>query len=1115
MQNLKKLIQSISLGELVVIAGTGVSAALTGGKNPCLSWTGLIKNGLGYCETKGKITSAQNLAWNSHLSSSDIDDLLGAAEFMSKKLGAPSDTLYARWLQSTFEDVRSDECSMAEAIRLIQHLNIPICTLNYDFLLENVTGLPTTNITDVDEVVNWMQKKKPAILHLHGSWNKPETCILGIRSYETTLNNEVRDLIQRSLASFKRLLFIGCGDTFSDPNFAALTQWLKDKMKAATPQHFALVSDEDLQKRHSDTSWVGFIEPIAFGKSHSDLPLFLKNIFSSIDPASKATVKPRTSKSIPKTELISKYKSFLLKDCGQMTIEGVRADMDTAQQRFDLEKLFVPLSLMACPPEIAANDPLRESKLEKWEELNKKPLDFGEVFKKNRRLALLALPGGGKTLLLKRLAVAYADPARRKSSADKLPNLKLTPVLIRCREWQDYIRKPIPSLLRNLPEITGHAELSGLYEELIPLLKQGSVLLLVDGLDEIHDDGDRTAFVENLESFLTDFNKIRVVVTSREAGFNLVAPCLARFCERYLVAPLSESAIDLLCEYWHRLMAGNSPETLEDGRTLAAYLIKGPSLRRLAENPLLLTMLLVVKHGAGRLPPDRVSLYGRAVEVLLDTWNIKGHEALNLKEAIPQLAFIAFQMMRMRKQTATEKELLEILEVAREEIPQIRRYAKDTPYAFLKRVELRSSLLVEAGYQLENGCAVPFYQFRHLTFQEYLAAIAAAEGHYVEYEKGSSVLTPLRAFLISDEWKEVIPMAAVLARKQAEPLVSALIQEGNLARDALIKGDDFIGDDDWRSHFGSLPPAVARLAQCFIEEAEAEPDSLAAALQLIGFFARGCNADADWAALMRGPYGNELLHQVWTLYQPMDWPEEISLFRTYGELVKLSKPMEHWIGEAGQEEINILLSSTDEEKNTKGIYVSIMLMFGNSSPSGVNFRTLQHEKIIQFLFSEKPELWSAACWFFGVLYYNYEGVPKPSNHVLDRLTNLWLGDSHPIAIKRATIALFPLIGHDLRGWQPILSAQQTARIKILEQRAPDELTGDYSSAVGVLIGFYAKSVWTIDEIASKASRIVKDNANRGGRSKVIEKLVDLIRKEGGVVPPAKKLKARKSEIGPS
>jgi len=171
---------------------------------------------------------------------------------------------------------------------------------------------------------------------------------------------------------------------------------------------------------------------------------------------------------------------------------------------------------------------------------------------------------------------------------------------------------------------------------------------------------------------------------------------------------LSEHAISTLISYWHELM-GNAPQAMrEEARTVTETLLQSPALRRLAENPLLLTMLLVVKHGAGRLPPDRVSLYDRAVEVLLDTWNIKGHEPLNPREAVPQLAYVAFELMKSGRQTATERELLPIIEECRQNVPMIRRYTTDAPHEFLKRVELRSSLMVEAGHVAEGGKTVPF-----------------------------------------------------------------------------------------------------------------------------------------------------------------------------------------------------------------------------------------------------------------------------------------------------------------------------------------------------------------------------------------------------------------------
>jgi predicted NACHT family NTPase len=372
--------------------------------------------------------------------------------------------------------------------------------------------------------------------------------------------------------------------------------------------------------------------------------------------------------------------------------------------------------------------------------------------------------------------VAYSDEARRQIGSDEIPAMSVVPVLIRCREWREYIRFPIPTMLRKMPEITGHSVLSEFWEALQPHLKRGQVLLLVDGLDEIHSDADRATFVEHLETFLSEFKQIRLVVTSREAGFSLVAPGLARFCQRFRIAPLDVGDVRALCGHWHRLIAGDTPESEREARDLSSQIEINTALRRLAENPLLLTMILVVKHGAGRLPPDRVTLYGRAVEVLLDTWNIKGHAPLNSKEAVPQLAYVAFELTRAGKQTATEKELLHLLEYARERVPQIRLYAQDTPSDFLRRVELRSSLLVEGGSVSEGGRTVPFYQFRHLTFQEFLTAVAVVDGHYVEYSTTHSLLTPLQPFLTNPEWKEVIPMAAVLAGKRAEPLLAALVK---------------------------------------------------------------------------------------------------------------------------------------------------------------------------------------------------------------------------------------------------------------------------------------------------------------------------------------------------
>jgi hypothetical protein len=240
-----RLTESARRHELVAIIGTGVSMSLTNAKIPALSWKGLIRDGFEYGLKKGKITDKQVAAWELQLDSTDIDDLLGAAEFMGRKLEAPQGDLYARWLEHVFELVKPANKKMEDAVRALHSAGIPLCTLNYDTLLEFVSGLPAINVTDTAKVTAWMRQRESAILHLHGSWSAPATCILGIRDYEGTLGDEARNLIQRSLGTFKRLLFIGCGDTFADPNFSALIKWLRTNMATAAPEHYAIVTEAE------------------------------------------------------------------------------------------------------------------------------------------------------------------------------------------------------------------------------------------------------------------------------------------------------------------------------------------------------------------------------------------------------------------------------------------------------------------------------------------------------------------------------------------------------------------------------------------------------------------------------------------------------------------------------------------------------------------------------------------------------------------------------------------------------------------------------------------------------------------------------------------------------
>jgi hypothetical protein len=167
---LEKLRAAIQSSELILVVGSGLSVGLTNSAHRTLSWKGLVWDGLEHSKFKGKLTADQLARWQDMLDSNDMDDLLAAAELVSRKLGAPNGDLYARWLQDSFANLEPSNTKLAESFVSLARTGAPICTLNYDSLLEAMTGQETILLSDVRRATQWMRKEIQGILHLHGHW---------------------------------------------------------------------------------------------------------------------------------------------------------------------------------------------------------------------------------------------------------------------------------------------------------------------------------------------------------------------------------------------------------------------------------------------------------------------------------------------------------------------------------------------------------------------------------------------------------------------------------------------------------------------------------------------------------------------------------------------------------------------------------------------------------------------------------------------------------------------------------------------------------------------------------------------------------------------------------
>jgi hypothetical protein len=140
------------------------------------------------------------------------------------------------------------------------------------------------------------------------------------------------------------------------------------------------------------------------------------------------------------------------------------------------------------------------------------------------------------------------------------------------------------------------------------------------------------------------------------------------------------------------------------------------------------------------------------------TWNTEGHEPIPEEEALPQLCWVASAMMLEGVQKVSRPRLAILLQEAREALPTELGYVRNTVDEFIQRVEDRSSLLMMTGHDVEDGRLVEFFEFRHLTFQEFLTARGMVEGWHPGRKESDTLASVLERHFEEEKWQEVIPL---------------------------------------------------------------------------------------------------------------------------------------------------------------------------------------------------------------------------------------------------------------------------------------------------------------------------------------------------------------------
>jgi len=282
----------IASKEALVVVGAGVSIA-SAGETDVASWTGLLRNGVARCaEVCGDLPAGWSERVLAEIESGDMDDLLSAAEKVSRKLGAPDSGEYSRWLRETAGSLRVRN---PDLIRALSRLEVPLATTNYDALLEQVTGRSAITWRDAARFERFIRGDEDAILHLHGYWEQPWSVVLGIRSYEKLLSHQHAQALLHAVRAIKTMVFVGFGAGLRDPNFGALLRW-SQRLAESEYRHYRLAQElevAELQTQHPPSERV-FV--VAYGKRFSDLTPFLQQLAPRGPPPCETEKVPRRPK---------------------------------------------------------------------------------------------------------------------------------------------------------------------------------------------------------------------------------------------------------------------------------------------------------------------------------------------------------------------------------------------------------------------------------------------------------------------------------------------------------------------------------------------------------------------------------------------------------------------------------------------------------------------------------------------------------------------------------------------------------------------------------------------------------------------------------------------------